>query len=111
MGFRRSNFGYVNRLSPSAAAVCDRGGEVVPHSVLRKEMRWAGKSLVWTGFLCCPQHLDPPHPQDYVLTLPPDPVPIENPRPLLGLPDPTPGTALTDDFGILLTTDAGVVLQ
>lgn len=83
---RRGRYSCVDPQNPRAAGVCDRGGEVRRHSELRREMRWAGNRLVPTGFLCCAQHIDMPHPQDRVLILPPDPVPVRDPRPML---DPT----------------------
>jgi hypothetical protein len=79
----RGRYGSVNREHPEAAGVCDRGGEVRKLSELRKEMIWAGKTLRWNGMLCCAEHIDPPHDQDRVLILKPDPVPVQNPRPLL----------------------------
>jgi hypothetical protein len=76
----RSRYGRVDRLNPEAAARCDRGGEIRRRSELIPEMRWAGNRLVPTGRLCCAQHLDPPHPQDRVVVLPPDPAPVDLPR-------------------------------
>lgn len=76
----RSRYGSVRRLAPEAAARCDRGGEIVPRSELIAEMRWSGGRLVPTGFLCCTRHIDPPHPQDRLLVLQPDPRPVRDPR-------------------------------
>lgn len=88
---RRGRYSTVNPRDPRAAGVCDRGGEVRRHSELQREMRWAGNRLVPTGFLCCAQHMDPPHPQDRTLILRADPVPILNPRPFVDMPDPATG--------------------
>lgn len=76
----RSRYGAVDRLSPEAAGRCDRGGEIRKRSELIAEMRWSGNKLVPTGFLCCAEHIDPPHPQDRLLVLGADPVPVEQPR-------------------------------
>lgn len=81
---RHGRYGAVNRMDPRAAGVCDRGGEVRPLHMLLTEMRWAGNRLVPTGFRCCAQHIDPPHPQDRTLVLRPDPVAVRDPRPMFG---------------------------
>jgi hypothetical protein len=85
---RRGRYSCVDPRDPRAAGVCDRGGEVRRRSELRPEMRWAGNRLVETGFLVCAQHIDRPHPQDRVLILKPDPVPIRDPRPMTEMPPP-----------------------
>lgn len=104
---RFSRYGAVNRRAPEAAAVCDRGGEVVKRSALIPEMRWAGQRLVPTGFLCCARHIDRPHPQDYGLVLQPDPVPVRQPRPMVDVMAVTPNPVLTNDYGLILYDDAG----
>lgn len=82
----RSKYGTVDRRNPEAAGRCDRGGEIRKRSELQKEMVWAGNTLVWNGFYVCDKHRDPPHPQDRVVRLKPDPMPIRDPRPQI---DPT----------------------
>jgi hypothetical protein len=99
---QRGRYGAVSRRAPVAAAVCDRGGEVVKHSELRREMRWAGTRLVPTGFMCCPRHIDRPHPQDYALVLRPDPVPVRDPRPMFDMPPPAPPDQILDNNGLPL---------
>lgn len=42
---------------------------------------WAGTRLAQTGFLRCAACIDVPQPQLRTFILPPDPVPIQNPRP------------------------------
>lgn len=79
---RHGRYGAVNRMDPRAAGVCDRGGEVRPLHMLLTEMRWAGNRLVPTGFRCCAQHIDPPHPQDRTLILRHDPMPVRDARPM-----------------------------
>jgi hypothetical protein len=103
---RRGKYSCVDPLDPRAAGVCDRGGEVRRRSELQREMRWAGNRLVPTGFLCCPEHLDMPHPQDRVVILGPDPVPVRDPRPMPPASPALPADTLTDDHGApLLTSD------
>ena len=78
---RYGRYGAVNRRDPQAAGVCDRGGEVRKLTELAWEMRWAGDKLVRTGFRCCAQHIDPPHPQDRTPPIVGDPKVVPDPRP------------------------------
>ena len=106
----RGRYGAVSRRNPEAAGVCDRGGEVRKLRELKPEMMWAGNRLVPTGFLCCDQHRDPPHPQDRIPPVFADPQPIINPRPDMDAVPDMVGTVLTDDHGIILSDDSGKVL-
>lgn len=73
---------------PQAKGVCDRCGEWYLLSALEKQMEYFGPSLQWTGFLVCRDKcLDVPQPQNIPLILPPDPVPVKNPRPEYFLSD------------------------
>ena len=76
-----SRYGSIDRSNPEAAARCDRGGEIRKRHELKPEMIWAGARQVWNGFLCCDAHRDRANPQDRLLILKPDPVPVANPRP------------------------------
>lgn len=67
--------------NPRATGVCDFGGEWCNLADLHKQMEWYGTSLKWTGWLVCAEHLDQPQPQLRPIRLPPDPVPVKNPRP------------------------------
>jgi len=78
---RPPDYPYVDLNNPQPRGRCDRGGEIRPLNELRKEMVWVGERLQWNGWLVCDRHRDPPHPQDKPEVLPPDPVPVENPRP------------------------------
>jgi hypothetical protein len=104
-------YGAIDRANPEAAARCDRGGELRKHHELRREMFWAGGRLVWNGFLCCERHIDKPNPQERLVILPIDPVPVKNPRPELAMTSiptviddgvPTPGAV---QAGQVLTVD------
>ncbi len=81
-----SRYRCVDPNNPEAAAVCDRGGEVVRRSELRPEMRWSGDRLVPTGFLVCDRHRDRPNPQERARRPRPDPEPVRDPRPMAGTP-------------------------
>jgi hypothetical protein len=71
----------IDPRNPEAVGQCDRGAHVVLRKDLKKEMVWRGDQLVWNGLLNCERHLDKPHPQDRSRRLPPDPVPVKDPRP------------------------------
>jgi hypothetical protein len=51
------------------------------HSDLRWDMQYHGREIRKTGFLVCPTCEDVPNPTLRPVVLPPDPVPIMNPRP------------------------------
>lgn len=68
---------------PRAVGVCDGCGFWVNHRDLRQHMAYRGGSVpVWDGLLVCDTCYDVPNPapQFKRLVLPPDPVPVENPR-------------------------------
>jgi hypothetical protein len=67
---------------PKATGQCDYSGFVVPYSELVKQMEYRGNALVWTGFLVWNRFADKPNPQLLDPILPPDPVPLKNPRPV-----------------------------
>lgn len=80
----------IDPKDPRAVGVCDGCGFWLNYKDLRKDMQYRGGSVpVWTGFLVCDKCLDVPNPapQFKRLVLPPDPVPVENPRP--EVPTPT----------------------
>lgn len=62
-------------------AICDVSGVLVNHSTMRFQDILAGDTFVNTGLLVAPGYYDIPNEQDRALRIPPDPVPIKNPRP------------------------------
>lgn len=80
--------------NPRALALCDGCGFLVQHDTLQKEMQYrGGLSPVWTGFLVCGRCLDVPNAFGRLQVLPPDPVPVKDPR-----PDDGPNGGGTDSF-------------
>lgn len=72
----------VDQRHPDAWGVCDLCGFVRNHRDLAKNMTWRGNQLIWDGFLVCYDTCqDTPYQFDRPVVLPPDPVPIKNPRP------------------------------
>ena len=81
MSYRPHGRATVNAYDPRAWGHCERCYDLVNHSELRWQMRYAGPVLVNTGKLVCTHCNDIPNPQERTIVLPPDPVPIRNPRP------------------------------
>ena len=84
----------VNPAHLDSFAICDRCGELWNHSNLRWQWNWQGVELVNLQILVCPQCYDVPFLPGKVILIPPDPVPIQNPRPPAwaqqeGVTDPT----------------------
>jgi len=87
---------------PSAFAICDRCGFLYNHRALKWDAQYAGNELRRTGFLVCPTCFDIPNPTLRPKVLPPDPVPIQNPR-----PDWNPTRFITEDGDVLRSEDGG----
>ena len=88
---------------PRAIAICDGCGFQVQHNILREKMEYRGGSTpVGTGLLVCPRCDDVPNPMGQLQVLPPDPVPVRNPR-----PDFTPTWYLLTEDGDILTDENG----
>lgn len=81
MAWRPHGHAKVNPRSPSAFGTCDRCYRVFNLRDLVQEMQWRGPRLMWTGFLVDRSCLDIPQQQLRPRILPPDPVPVFNPRP------------------------------
>lgn len=86
MGFKQGEL--VDLSKKGGLAFCDRTGFVCNRADLRKQMRWAGTGLVWTGLYVHKDFLDIPNPSMKTIILPPDPVPIKEPRRGVGLDSP-----------------------
>ena len=70
-----------NGAPKSAWGICDRCGELWDHDKLRFQWDYGGAELINLGILVCPTCYDVPFLPRKTILLPPDPVPIENPRP------------------------------
>lgn len=71
----------VDAENPEAVGLCDYSGLLFNRSDLLKQMEWRGNSLQWTGFYVGRPYVDVPNEQNRPPILPPDPVPIKDPRP------------------------------
>ena len=61
--------------------VCDRCGWVYSLSDLHWQYKWAGTELQNTRFRVCRTCMDVPNMQLRAIIIPPDPVPVHDPRP------------------------------
>ena len=105
MAHRPHGHAFVDSDAPRAWAVCDRCRMLYNHYALRWQYQWRGAALVNTNLLVCPTCHDIPAPFLRTFTLPPDPVPIQNPRP--DLADLSATTLLQDESGADLIDEGG----
>lgn len=81
MPWRPHGKARVDANNPEAFAVCDRCGIWHNHNRLSFQYEWGGPNLINRQMLVCEKCLDVPQDQLRTIVLPPDPVPIQNPRP------------------------------
>lgn len=99
----------VNPRSPRAFGICDDCGFRYNLQRLVFQNEWSGVRLRNTGFLVCPSCLDDPNEQLRAYAVPPDPIPVRNPRPdssymgnqptIVTTVAGVPATYLLDGFG------------
>lgn len=71
----------INPENPTALGICDYTGFIFNRDDLVRQMEWRGNALVWTGYYVGRPYADIPNPQLKPPILPPDPVPVKDPRP------------------------------
>jgi len=71
----------VSARRPQAFGICDRDGFRYNLRDLSWQNEWAGTKLQNTRFLVCRRCLDKPNEQLRAYAVPPDPLPVRNPRP------------------------------
>lgn len=121
MAWVRYSHATINAQSPRALGCCDRCGFTYNRDRLSWEHDWRGPRLQNLKILVCPTCSDTPQQNGQrTIIIPPDPLPIQNPRPdpyvYMGQsssPDPSqsgaPNVLATED-GNPLTTASGQVL-
>lgn len=72
---------YTDPDNPEPPGICDASGFKVMHKDLQWQMQYAGNQLQNLRLLVRPEDLDVPAEFLRPLILPPDPVPIRDPRP------------------------------
>jgi len=95
----------INARDPKAVAVCDGCGmwTMHEHLVERREYR-GGTSPVGTGLWVCGVCDDVPNPYFSKLVLPPDPIPVDHPRPENLSLDPEPMQFAISDYNTYIIT-------
>lgn len=81
MAWTRYTHASVSAQSPRALGACDRCGMVYQHSRLLWQYDWVGPRLQNMRILVCPTCMDTPQQNGQLVLIPPDPIPILNPRP------------------------------
>lgn len=71
---------FIDEDEPQALGICDYTGFVHRRIDLVKQYQWRGNSLAWTGFYVGKDYADKPNEQSRPPILPPDPVPVIDPR-------------------------------
>lgn len=96
---------YTDPFAPEPPGICDRCGCKWLHKELSFQFEWRGDQLTNIGLFVCPICLDEPFIFNRPIILPPDPVPIDDPRPgwyaIQEGPPPAPGFdgQLIDELG------------
>lgn len=109
MVWRPTGHASVDPSNPNAWATCDRCGDLWQHRDLDWQYQWAGAQRINLGVLVCPKCMDVPQEQLRSIILPPDPVPILNPR-----PEPytleEPSFMATENFDNICTEDGNPIV-
>lgn len=84
----------VDPSNPRAKAVCDRCGQHWQLSALVWQYEWSGPRLQNLRIFVCPPCLDKPQINLKTFVIPPDPVPVFNPRPERYVQDDSPLSAI-----------------
>jgi len=70
----------ISATQPRAKGICDRCGFMYSLSDLQYQFQWAGSGLVNLQLRVCRRCMDIPQIQFKSFVLPPDPLPVDNPR-------------------------------
>lgn len=81
MAWRYYGRAKVSNTQPVAFAICDRCGMRYNHDALHWQFDWLGPRLGNLRILVCERCLDIPFEHNRPIVVPPDPLPIRNPRP------------------------------
>lgn len=81
MPYQPKGHARVRASRPDAFGICDICGFQYQLKDLRWVFQWSGFNLKNLGQLACPECWDKPQPQLRAIVIPPDPVPVLNPRP------------------------------
>jgi len=71
----------IDPANPRGWGECDTCGHYFQLEKLAYQVEWMGTAIKRTGFRVCRECLDKPNEQLRTILLPPDPVPLKDPRP------------------------------
>ena len=103
--WRQHGHARASITAPRAWGVCDRCGFRWNRDDLSWQFDWRSNRLMNLRILVCPHCLDTPQDQYRPIVVPPDPVPIMNPRPELYAP--LMPYIITDTYGNQITDTTG----
>ncbi len=102
----------VSARMPRALALCDRCQFRYNHDELQWQYQWVGPKLQNLRLLVCRSCLDMPQENLRTIILPPDPVPISNPRPEPVTEDINPNSPIGQSASPLLAgTNVGTLIN
>ena len=81
MSWHHNGRARISARRPEAKAICDSCGFMYSLADLRARQQWAGMKLQTFNMLVCRTCWDVPNQQLRTIILPPDPMPVFNPRP------------------------------
>lgn len=87
---RSATHARVNRNAPEAWGACDRCGFAYNLNRLDYQFEYQGTDLVNLQIRVCPKCMDVPNENLRAITIPPDPRPVADPRPLMTSIGPVP---------------------
>lgn len=99
----------VSRSSPRARGVCDRCGFQYQLSELEYQYQWAGTRLQNLQRRVCETCMDIPQEQLRAIILPPDPLPVNDPR--VELYSAEVPTLLRTQSGLIFQTMGGLIYE
>ena len=104
-----NGFARVDPRNLSAFAICDRCGQRYSRTDLVWQFDWRGSQLQNLRILVCTRKcLDEPQPQLRSYSPPPDPLPVQNPRPDMSVMGDLEVTGLGNDGGFVYALDPNV---
>ncbi len=71
----------IDPFAPQALGICDRCGFQYNLRALRYQYQWAGDTMINLHLRVCDRCHDVPQEQLRIIRLPPDPLPVMDPRP------------------------------
>ena len=81
MSYRPHGRAYLDLYKPSAWGICDRCGIKYNMSDLAPQFDWAGAVMMNTRLMVCNRCMDKPSIFKKTIILPPDELPVKDPRP------------------------------